>query len=133
MYESWVPMIHRDGLTSSELLLVQELDSLANSSSVQFLQKIAGSIVNTAVATTAYAVLTGGITGTGALQQVSGIGTSGQVLTSNGSGALPTWQAASSSGHTIEDEGVTLTARTILNFVRAGVAVTESEEKPLLQ
>jgi hypothetical protein len=41
---------------------------------------------------TAYALLAAGTTSTGALQQVSGLGTSGQVLTSNGAGALPTWQ-----------------------------------------
>lgn len=41
---------------------------------------------------TAYAVITGGTTSTGALQNVSGVGTSGQVLTSNGPGTLPTWQ-----------------------------------------
>lgn len=47
----------------------------------------------TGVATaTAYAVLCGGTTGTGAFQSVSGVGTSGQVLTSNGTDALPTWQ-----------------------------------------
>lgn len=46
---------------------------------------------------TAYAILTGGTTATGALQQVSGLGTSGQVLTSNGNGALPTWQNGSST------------------------------------
>lgn len=44
---------------------------------------------------TPYAVIAGGTTSTGALQQVSGLGTSGHVLTSNGAGALPTWQAAS--------------------------------------
>ena len=42
---------------------------------------------------TAYAILAGGTTSTGALQQVSGVGSSGQVLTSNGASALPTWQA----------------------------------------
>jgi hypothetical protein len=42
---------------------------------------------------TAYSVLCGGTTSTGAFQSVSGLGTSGQVLTSNGAGALPTWQA----------------------------------------
>lgn len=47
---------------------------------------------------TAYAVLTGGTTSTGTLQQVSGVGTTGQVLTSNGASALPTWQAAGGSG-----------------------------------
>jgi hypothetical protein len=47
---------------------------------------------------TAFAILAGGTTSTGNLQQVSGLGTSGQVLTSNGAGALPTWQAAGGGG-----------------------------------
>jgi hypothetical protein len=42
---------------------------------------------------TAYSVICGGTTSTGALQNVSGVGSSGQVLTSNGASALPTWQA----------------------------------------
>lgn len=41
---------------------------------------------------TAYAVLCGGTTSTGALQSVASVGTSGQVLTSNGAGALPTFK-----------------------------------------
>jgi len=41
---------------------------------------------------TAYSVITGGTTATGPFQNVSGLGTAGQVLTSNGAGALPTWQ-----------------------------------------
>lgn len=40
-------------------------------------------------------------TGTSAVSVVSGTGTSGQVLTSNGTGADPNWQAASSSTRTI--------------------------------
>lgn len=44
---------------------------------------------------TAYAVLAGGTTSTGAVQSVSGVGTTGQVLTSNGAAALPTWQTGS--------------------------------------
>ncbi len=40
---------------------------------------------------TAYSVLCGGTTSTGALQNVSGVGTLGQVLTSNGASALPSW------------------------------------------
>lgn len=47
---------------------------------------------------TPYAVLTGGTTATGAMQQVSGLGTAGWVLTSNGAGALPTWQAVAATG-----------------------------------
>jgi hypothetical protein len=47
---------------------------------------------------TAYAVLCGGTTSTAVMQQVSGLGTSGQVLTSNGAGVLPTWQAGGGGG-----------------------------------
>jgi hypothetical protein len=47
---------------------------------------------------TAYSVICAGTTATGVFQNVSGLGTSGYVLTSNGAGALPTWQAVSASG-----------------------------------
>ena len=47
---------------------------------------------------TAYAVQCGGTTSTGAHQSVASVGTSGQVLTSNGAGALPTFQSAFTSG-----------------------------------
>lgn len=43
---------------------------------------------------TAYAVVTGGTTSTGALQSVSGVGTSGQILISAGASALPAWGTA---------------------------------------
>lgn len=46
---------------------------------------------------TAYSVICAGTTATGAFQNVSGLGTAAQVLTSNGAGALPTWQAAGGS------------------------------------
>jgi len=49
------------------------------------------------VTTTPYSVLCGGTTSTAPLQNVSGVGASGQVLTSNGAAALPTWQTGSSS------------------------------------
>jgi hypothetical protein len=48
-----------------------------------------------AASQTAYAVVCGGTTSTGAFQSIAGVGTAGQVLTSNGAGALPTFQAAS--------------------------------------
>ena len=51
--------------------------------------------------TTAYGLIAAGTTSTGNFQQVSGTGTSGQVLTSNGAGALPTWQTASSGGTSV--------------------------------
>jgi len=44
--------------------------------------------------TTAYAVICGGTTSTGAEQSIASVGTTGQVLTSNGAGALPTFQTA---------------------------------------
>lgn len=44
---------------------------------------------------TAYTPICGGITSTSALQSVVSTGTAGEVLTSNGPGALPTFQAAS--------------------------------------
>ncbi len=45
-----------------------------------------------------FSVVTGGTTTTTPLQQVSGVGTSGQVLTSNGAAQLPTWQNLSGGG-----------------------------------
>lgn len=46
---------------------------------------------------TPYSVICGGVTGTANLQQVATLGTSGQVLTSNGAGTRPTWQTISST------------------------------------
>ncbi len=48
--------------------------------------------------TTAYAVLCGGTTSTGGLQSIAGVGTSGQVLTSNGANLLPTFQSIAGTG-----------------------------------
>lgn len=48
----------------------------------------------------AYTLLAGGTTTTDPIQQVASTGTVGQVLTSNGAGALPTFQAAAASGIT---------------------------------
>ena len=48
-----------------------------------------------ATSQTAYSVICGGTTSTGAYQSVASLGTAGQVLTSNGAGALPTWGSAS--------------------------------------
>ena len=45
---------------------------------------------------TAYSVILAGTTATGAFQNVSGVGTTGQILTSTGAGSAPTWQASSS-------------------------------------
>jgi hypothetical protein len=66
-----------------------------------------------AASTTAYAVLCGGTTSTSSLQSVSGVGTSGQVLTSNGASALPTWQAPAG--------GFTVSFRAYLNSTATNV------------
>jgi hypothetical protein len=52
---------------------------------------------------TAFSVICAGTTATGTFQNVSGVGTANQVLTSNGAGALPTWQSNSgSSGYALQ-------------------------------
>lgn len=48
------------------------------------------------MSTTPYSVLCAGSTSTGSFQQVSGFGSTGNVLTSSGTG-LPTWQSATGS------------------------------------
>lgn len=48
--------------------------------------------------TTPFAVLCGGTTPTSPFQSVASVGTAGQVLTSNGAGALPTFQTSSGGG-----------------------------------
>lgn len=60
--------------------------------------------------TTAYAVLCGGTTSTGALQSIASVGTAGQILMSNGAGALPTMQSTSFSiTYVIDGGGSTIT------------------------
>ena len=64
--------------------------------------------------TTAYAVQCGGTTSTGAHQAVASVGTTGQVLTSNGPSALPTFQTIAASGVTsaVAGSGITVSAAT---------------------
>jgi hypothetical protein len=75
---------------------------------------------------TAYSVITAGTTATGAFQNVSGVGTSGQVLTSNGAGALPTWQAASGGSAivTINGDSGSITGTTVT--IKAGTSTQNS-------
>lgn len=70
--------------------------------------------------TTAGDIIKAGASG---VPQRLAVGSNGDVLTIV-SGA-PAWAAGGGSGHTIEDEGTPLTARTNLNFVGAGVTVTD--------
>jgi hypothetical protein len=62
---------------------------------------------------TAYSVVCGGTTSTGALQNVSGVGSSGEVLTSNGAAALPTWQAAGGGGSSVYFQAYSTTNQTV--------------------
>ena len=50
---------------------------------------------------TAYAVICGGTSSTAAFQSIAGVGTTGQVLTSNGAGALPTFQTSGTTWTTV--------------------------------
>lgn len=50
---------------------------------------------------TPFALVTGGTTSTSNLQNVSGLGLATQVLTSNGPGLLPTWQAGGGGGGSV--------------------------------
>jgi hypothetical protein len=71
----------------------------------------AGGTANTTF--TAYAVLCAGTTATGAFQNVSGVGTTNQVLASNGAAALPSWKDATTALGAaltrVDDTNVTLT------------------------
>ncbi len=71
---------------------------------------------------TAYSVIAAGTTATGAFQNVSGVGSSGEVLTSNGAGQLPTWQPAGGGGITWVEE--TTTSRSL--NVNEGVVVNNA-------
>lgn len=74
---------------------------------------------------TAYAVLCGGTTTTGAQQSVAGVGSNGQVLTSNGAGALPTFQ--DSSGEIGADQSW----NNVLGSRSSGVQYTNSTGKSI--
>jgi hypothetical protein len=79
----------------------------------------------------AYAVLCGGTTSTSAVQPVASVGTAGYVLTSNGAGALPTFQAATGGQPALQfkDEGSNVGTSggvSSINFVGSGVTASES-------
>lgn len=78
-----------------------------------------------ATATTAYGVVCAGTTATGAFQVLSSLGTSGQVLTSAGAAALPTWTTISVGGVVWTDEATAFTAASGKGyFTTAALAAT---------
>jgi hypothetical protein len=72
---------------------------------------------------TPYAVVAGGTGATTPVQQVSGLGTSGQVLTSNGAAQLPTWQTPTPfPTQNVQIAQITLTASQVRNL--SGTPIT---------
>ena len=108
-YDKFTPVIQLDEITNAEETMLTELVALVNTPVGQYLTKTAGSITNSSTAfsvavggtglvtMTPFALLAGGTTATGALQQVTVLGDAGQVLTSNGTGVLPTFQATTAA------------------------------------
>lgn len=74
---------------------------------------------------TAYSVICAGTTATGTFQNVSGVGTAAQVLTSNGAGALPSWQAAGGggSGSSVSNTVVVSNSFSVGNIIYLNVGV----------
>jgi hypothetical protein len=83
--------------------------------------------------TTAYGLIAAGTTSTGNFQQVSGTGTSGQVLTSNGAGALPTWQAGASGNVTTSGNNAFTGANTFYNATGQAFAPATTNDGIILQ
>lgn len=81
---------------------------------------------------TAYTVICAGTTSTGAFQNVSGTGTMGYVLTSNGAGALPSWQAAAGGGAALSaiTAGVATNSIDSTNYAQTWAWSTAATELP---
>lgn len=74
--------------------------------------------------------LVGNFRFSGALMPNNTAGTSGQVLTSAGAGAVPTWTTPAGAGYNlIQNEGSGLTARTTMNFIGYGVNAVDNTTK----
>jgi hypothetical protein len=91
-----VSSLNISGLTASKPIFTDASKNLTSSGTLAVDQGGTG-----ATSQTAYAVIAGGTTSTGAYQSVASLGSSGQVLTSNGAGALPTFQTPAAGGTTI--------------------------------
>ena len=75
---------------------------------------------------TTYAVLCGGTSATGAIQSIASVGTTGQVLTSNGAASLPTFQALPGTAYTPVNTSpyVALTTDEYISVDCSGGAIT---------
>lgn len=81
---------------------------------------------------TAYGVVCGGTTATNPLQSVASVGTAGQVLTSNGAGAMPTFQAGSAGSNALILLK-TITASTAESVVFDNTVITNSYNKYIVE
>lgn len=79
--------------------------------------------VDNTLGTTAYAVICGGTTALGAVQPIASLGSSGQLLTSNGAGALPSMQAAPAAGGMVKIQTQTASSSATLDFT-TGISST---------
>lgn len=79
---------------------------------------------------TAYSVVCAGTSSTGNFQNVSGLGSSGQVLTSNGAGLLPTWQAATGGAFTFTDQNTNFTAAASNGYFVTATAIATLPSSP---
>lgn len=69
------------------------------------------------VTLTPYQIMTGGVGTTSAMQQVAGVGTSGQILMSQGASALPIWANAPSSIAFVNVTGTTQAMAVNTNYM----------------
>lgn len=76
---------------------------------------------------TAYSILCGGTTSTGAIQSVASVGTTGQILTSNGAGFLPTFQTSAGGGiSTVDGTSGSITGSTVTITGQDGITTSGS-------
>jgi hypothetical protein len=76
---------------------------------------------------TAYSVIVAGTTSTGALQNVSGVGTLGQGLISNDAGALPTWQNQTGGSTIFNVADITLTNSQLKNLTTTPITLVAAQ------
>lgn len=101
--ESTTPQSHAAGATITQVVTAGWLNTVSTGGLSLPVTVAEGGSGQTAL--TSYGVLAGGTSSTSPVQQVSGLGTSGQFLTSNGASAMPTWQSgtASSTANALAD------------------------------
>jgi hypothetical protein len=97
------------GTTDTQTLTNKTINGTSNTiSNIGLSTQVTGTLpvdnggTGVATLTTAYGVLAAGTTATGSLQNI-GTGTSAQLLTSNGTGALPTFQDAAASPYVLKN------------------------------